>query len=113
VRWRLIYQHPSSRHPDSVIDKYSTTALQFLNKNTRRIVWIKSSQKAEADRIVRSERIQNSFEALKILNTKINRRKLKRRRDIQRAVRQILQEHKTTRLFRGNWISASSRPLNM
>ena len=99
VRWRLIYQHPSSRHPDSVIDKYSTTALQFLNKNTRRIVWIKSSQKAEADRIVRSERIQNSFEALKILNTKINRRKLKRRRDIQRAVRQILQEHKTTPLI--------------
>jgi transposase len=98
VRWRLIYQRPSSRHPDSVIDKYYTTALQYLNKNTRRLVWIKSSQKAEIDRNVRNELVHKSIEAFRILNTKINRRKLKRRRAIQIAVRRILQEYKTTSL---------------
>jgi transposase len=99
VRWRLIYQRPSNRHPDSVIDKYYATAIQYLNKNTRRIVWIKSSQKAEVDSNVRNESVQNSIEALRILNTKINHRKLKRRREIQHAIRQILQEHKTTSLI--------------
>jgi transposase len=95
VRWRLIHQRPSSRHPDSVVDNYFTTSIQHLN-DTRRIVWIKSSQKAEVDRQVRNELIQKSMTALNVLNTKINRGRLKRRREINKAIRMILQEHKTT-----------------
>lgn len=94
VRWRLIHERPSNRHPDSVVDKYFTTSIQRLN-DTRRIVWIKSSQKAEVDRQVRNELIQKSMTALKVLNTKINRRRLKRRREINKAIRLILQEYKT------------------
>lgn len=95
VRWRLIHQRPSSRHPDSVVDKYFTTSIQHLN-DTRRIVWIKSSQKAEVDHQVRNELIEKSITDLNVLNTKINRRRLKRRREIHKAIRLILQEYKAT-----------------
>ncbi len=99
VRWRLIHQRPNSRHPDSKIDSYYTTRTQFLNDKKRRIVWIKSSQKAEIDCLARNEKIRKTVAALHALNTKINHRRLKRRREIGKAVRQILRENKTTSLI--------------
>jgi transposase len=99
VRWRLIHQRPNSRHPDSVIDSYYTTTTQYLNDKKRRIVWIKSSQKAEIDRLSRDEQLQKTAAALDALNTGINHRRLKRRREISMAVRQLLREHKTTSLI--------------
>lgn len=99
VRWRLIHQRPNNRHPESVMDKYYTTTPQYLNDKKRRLVWIKSSQKAEIDRMSRDEQLRKTTAALTSLNTGINHRRLKLRREISMAVRQILREHKTTSLI--------------
>jgi transposase len=95
VRWRFIHQRPSNRHPDTVVDRYYTTAIQYLKNKERRIVWIKSSQKAENDRQLRDDLIQKSIAELKILSTKLNRYRLKKRKQIQQAVKQILATNKT------------------
>jgi transposase len=99
VRWRLIYQRPSNRHPDSVIDRYYTTATQYLDENTRRIVWIKSSQKAQIDRQNRDEQIRKTVAGFHSLNTRINRRQLKQHRAICIAARKVLREYKTELLI--------------
>jgi transposase len=99
VRWRLIYQRPSNRHPDSVIDRYYTTAPQYLNENTRRIVWIKSSQKAQIDWQSRDEQIRKTVAAFHSLNARINHRRLKQRRAIGIAARQVLRQFKTETLI--------------
>jgi transposase len=102
VRWRLIYQRPSNRHPDSVIDNYYTTAIQYLNDKTRRIVWIKSSQKAQIDRQSREEQLRKAVADFHSLNTRINHRRLKQRRAICIAARQILLKYKTESLISFN-----------
>jgi transposase len=99
MRWRLIYQRPSNRHPDSGTDSYYTTATQYLNDKTRRIVWIKSSQKAQIDRLVRDEQMRKTIADLHSLNTRINHRRLKQRRAICIAVRQIMRKYKTEALI--------------
>ena len=98
VKWRLILKRKNNRQPNSVIDKYYTTTTDYQTDSKRRLVWIKSTQKAEIDRQTRSKQIERTLTALDLLNTKLNKYNLKRLSDIKKAVKTILAEHQITDL---------------
>lgn len=99
VHWRLILERPNNRHPDSVVDKYYTTKAEMTLTKHRRIIWIKSTQKADIDRQARENRIQRTIDELHMINSKINRYNLKRRKDIKEAVIDVLNKFDTQRLI--------------
>lgn len=99
VEWRLILKRNNNRHPAQVIDKYYTPTATYRTDTGRRIVWIKSTQKAEIDRQSRNKQIEKTLAALKQLNTMLNKRKLRRLRNIKRAVNGLLLEHETHELI--------------
>lgn len=99
VRWRLILKRPNNRHPDSVVDKYYTTKAETILTKHRRIIWIKSTQKADIDRQARENRIQRTIDELHMLNSRINRYNLKRLKDIKAAVMDVLNKYDTQLLI--------------
>ena len=99
VKWRLILKRKSNRQPNTEIDEYYTTTSSHQTECGRRLIWIRSTQKAEADRQARANHIDKTVKALQQLNTKLNKYKLKRLEEITAAVRAILTEHQTTNLI--------------
>ncbi len=99
IKWRLILTRKNNRHPRHVIDKYSTATGTYQTDSGRRLVWIKSTQKAEVDQEIRIQQIEKTLAAFKQLNTRLNKRKLKRLREIKRAVKALLVEHETGELI--------------
>jgi transposase len=99
VEWQLILKRRNNRQPKTVIDKYYTTTTDYQTASGRRIVWIKSSQKAAMDQQLRAKQIEKTLTALKQLNTKLNKRQLKRLREIRRAVKALFVTHETTNLI--------------
>lgn len=99
VNWRLILKRQNNRHPKMVIDKYYTTTAAYQTDSGRRLVWIKSTQKAAIDQQTRNKQLDKTLTALKLLNTKLNKRKLKRLREIKRAVKDLFKEHETIDLI--------------
>jgi transposase len=95
VNWQLILERQNNRHPNTEIDQYYTTSTDYQTDSGRRIVWIKSTQKAELDQQMRVNQINETLAALKLLNTKLNKRQLKRLPEIQRAVKDIFSAHET------------------
>lgn len=95
LKWRLILKRENNRKPDSVIDKYYTTTTDYKTDCGRRLVWIKSTQKAEIDRHTRTKQIQRTLTDLNRLDTKLNKYNLRRLKDIKNAVNNILNEHQT------------------
>jgi transposase len=64
-----------------------------------RIHWIYSSEKRKRDRKARQKRLQKTEEALMELNGKINMRKLKTKKAIQRAVDTIIADYRVEPFF--------------
>jgi len=95
VRWRLIMTCPNNRHPDSIVDKYYTTKAETTPENHRRVIWIRSAQKADVDRQDREARIQRTIDELNMLNSRINRYNLKCLKNIKAAIRDILKKYNT------------------
>jgi transposase len=58
-----------------------------------RLLWIRSSQKAEQDAQSRARSLAKALEALKELQGRLNRYRLKNRQSIDQAITQILHEH--------------------
>lgn len=99
VRWRLILKRPNNRQPDTVVDKYYTTTTNYHTKTGRRLVWIRSTEKAAIDQEARTKQIDKTLTALKLLNTKLNKYKLKRLPAIKCAVKEILAAHQIENYF--------------
>jgi transposase len=99
VKWRLILSRRNNRQPQTVVDRYYTTTTDYNTDTGRRIVWIKSTQKATIDQQARAHQIEKTLTSLKQLNTKLNKRKLKRLREIKRAVKELLIAHETINLI--------------
>jgi len=99
VEWQLILKRRNNRHPKTLIDKYYTTTTAYQTASGRRIVWIQSTQKAAMDQQMRTKQIEKTLTALKQLNTKLNKRRLKRLREIKHAVKALFVTHETTTLI--------------
>lgn len=90
VRWKEILRIPNGRRKDDPPDVFSTCVGLAQTDSGYRLVWIRSSQKAEEDRLYREGQVRRAEVELGELELKLNRRRLRARAAIKRAVREIL-----------------------
>jgi len=92
ARWRIILTVERPDRPQR-IDTYDTTSMgPDQSEDGFRLIWIRSSAKAEDDRQSRDARIVKAKAALKDLSEGLNKRELKTRKQIRAASRKILRE---------------------
>ncbi len=92
ARWRVILTVERSDRAHR-IDTYATTSLGPKESlDGFRLIWIRSSAKAQDDRQSREARIEKAKAALKDLAERLNKRQLKRRKQIRAAAKNILRE---------------------
>jgi transposase len=91
VEWKHLLSRRNNRKPDSKIDRYYLAVGKHSAKGFR-LLWIRSTQKAEQDAETRARRIEDALNALRDVQSRLNTYKLKRHAAIQEAVRAILKE---------------------
>lgn len=100
VRWRQFHKAPSRRRQtDPPVIYASTRSGPQKSVEGYRILWVRSSQKAELDRDIREDRIRQAEIDLKDLTRKIGKRNLRRRKEVEQRVAKILSRHKVTGLL--------------
>jgi transposase len=92
ARWRVILTVERTEREHRV-DTYATTAGPAESEDGFRLVWIRSSAKAEDDRKYRENKIESCKAAFEDLSGRLNKRKLKTRKSIRAAVKKVLKEH--------------------
>lgn len=91
VRWKEIVRIPNRRRKDDPPDVFSTCTGLDRTDSGYRLIWVRSSQKAEEDRLYREGQVRRAEAELGDLELKLNRRRLRASRVIQRKVREILE----------------------
>jgi transposase len=91
VRWKEILRLPNRRRQDDPPDVFSTCAGLSQTDSGYRLIWVRSSQKAEEDRLYRDGQVRRAEAELGELELKLNRRRLRAARAIKRAVREIVE----------------------
>jgi transposase len=92
VQWTHLLSRRNNRHPDSLLDRYDL-AQGTYQASGYRLLWIKSSQKAQQDAQSRARCLTKALDALKDLQVRLNTYHLKTRAAIQQAMEKILQDH--------------------
>jgi transposase len=90
VRWKVILRIPNRRREKDPPDLLATTQGIERTSQGYRIVWIRSSQKAQDDRLSREGQLRKAEAELADLNLRLNRRRLRSRRAIRAAYQEIL-----------------------
>lgn len=91
VRWKRIWSIPNKRREHEPPDVfYSCSEGPQRTSDGFRIIWIRSSAKAEHDEDLRLKRLDQARADLLLLAPRLNRRMLRSRRQIQQAVREII-----------------------
>jgi transposase len=94
VQWAHLLSRKNNRRPGSKIDRYYLAQGQY-EASGYRLLWIRSTQKAEQDAQSRNRHITKTLEALRELQTRLNAYKLKSRQAIEQALQDILDDHHT------------------
>jgi len=94
IHWAHLLSRKNNRHPDSQTDRYDLAQGQYQASGYR-LLWIRSTQKAEQDAQTRTKHITQSLEALRALQARLNTYHLKSQSAIEQALAQILQDHHT------------------
>ena len=94
VQWVHLLSRKNNRRPASKIDRYSLAQGQYQAAGFR-LLWIRSTQKAEQDAETRTRHLNQTLEALRQLQTRLNTYQLKRRSAIEQALHKLLKEHHT------------------
>ena len=94
VQWTHLLSRKNNRQPGSKTDRYYLAQGQYQASGFR-LLWIRSTQKAQQDALTRSQRITKTLEALRELQTRLNTYKLKNRQAIEQALADILKAHHT------------------
>lgn len=92
ARWRTILTVERTDRAYR-IDTYATTRGPGKSDDGFRLIWIRSSAKAEDDRLYREKKLRKAKAALEDLAGRLNKRKLKAEREIRKAYKKILKEH--------------------
>jgi len=90
VRWKEILRIPNRRRKDDPPDIFSTCQGLDRTDSGYRLIWIRSSLKAEEDRLYREGQLRRAEAELGELELKLNRRRLRASGAIRAAVREIL-----------------------
>lgn len=91
-RWKTLLKIPNRRRKYEPPDIYSTCAGPAATDDGYRLIWVRSSQKAQLDAQARVDEIRKA--ELEVRELSLNRRGLKTPRAIRQAVRAILQRHR-------------------
>jgi len=94
VQWVHLLSRINNRRPDSKIDRYYLAQGPYQAAGFR-LLWIRSTQKAEQDAETRARHIAQTLDALRQLQTRLNTYHLKGRPAIEQALEQILKVHQT------------------
>ena len=100
VRWKHILSRRNNRKPDSKLDRYYGAQGDYKTASGYRLLWIRSTQKAEQDAETRRRRMERALDALRSIQTKLNTYNLKTRKQIEQRVKQNLREHHCLSLIR-------------
>jgi len=92
ARWKTLLTIPNPRRKHAPPDRYSTCAGPATTDDGYRLIWVRSSQKAQLDAQVRLDQIRKA--ELEIHQLSLNRRGLKTDRSIRQAVRTLLKRHR-------------------
>ena len=92
ARWKTLLKIPNRRRKDDPPDIYSTCAGPAATADGYRLIWIRSSQKAQLDARARLDEIRAA--ELEVRERSLNRRGLKTAPSIRQAVRAIIQRHR-------------------
>ncbi len=94
VRWRRLLELNSSRRKSDPPVVYWTTAGEpNETKEGYRIVWCRSSQKADLDARVRETALQKAEAELFDLNARLNRGRLRKRTPINKEIKRVLRSY--------------------
>jgi transposase len=92
VQWDHLLSRKNNRKPDSKLDHYSLARGQHLARGYR-LLWIRSTQKAEQDAQTRARGLTKALEGLKEIQSRLNTYRLKTRQAICGAIEKVLKEH--------------------
>jgi transposase len=98
VQWSHLLSRKNNRQPDSKMDRYHLADGAYQAAGYR-LLWIRSTQKAEQDAQTRDRHLAKALEGLKAVQSRLNAYKLKSREAIGQAIKKILRKHHTQ-----NWI---------
>lgn len=97
TRWRKFHEIPNHRRKDDPPDLYSTTtAGPDRSEDGYRIIWIRSSQKADLDRQAREGRVRKAELELQELSLKVGGRGLATKKTVKDRVQKVLRAQKAT-----------------
>jgi transposase len=99
ARWHsiLTVERADQAH---TVDTYATTGGPRKTSDGFRLIWIRSSAKAEEDSRSRLKRINQAEDALKDLTGRLNKRQLKTPQEVRLAVKKILREYQCEEYLR-------------
>src|SRR5258708_28845858 len=92
VHWTHLLSRKNNRKPDSPMDRYYLASGNYQATGYR-LLWIKSTQKAQLDAQSRARCLAKALEALQGLQARLNAYKLKTRPPIAQAIGKILQHN--------------------
>lgn len=92
ARWKTLLKIPNRRRKHEPPDIYSTCAGSAATDDGYRLIWIRSSQKAQLDARARLDEIRKA--ELEVRELSLNRRGHKTARSIRLAVRAIIKRHR-------------------
>ena len=93
IQWKLILSRRNNRKPDSKIDRYYLAQGSFHTSHGYILHWIRSTQKAEQDALIRKTHLEESLDGLRSLQARLNRYAFKTLEGIEREYRKILANH--------------------
>jgi len=99
VEWEHILEKPSNRKPNSLIDHYFVAKGTYKTKQGYTLHWILSEQKQNQDIETRERHLQKSLGQLRLLQTKLNKYKLKTREQISDKIESILTDNQCQKLI--------------
>lgn len=93
VKWGFLLEKKNNRKPDSETDRFYLAQGKYATAHGYRLLWIKSSQKAQLDSEQRAGNIDKSLEALKSIQAGLNKYSLKTKDAIEKEIQVILQQY--------------------
>jgi transposase len=83
----------NNRNPDTGKDTFYSAKGEYATEQGYRLLWIKSSQKAQLDSEQRTGNIDKSLEALKSIQAGLNKYSLKTKEAIEKKIEEMLQQY--------------------
>ena len=96
VEWRHLLSRKNNRNPNSKMDRYYLAQGTHKAKGYR-LLWIRSTQKAEQDQETRTRHIESAMEDLRAIQVGLNKYNLKTRREIRHSINKVLKQHQCSK----------------